>query len=843
MKLGILWVQAVSTSATVASMATDGTTGGNPLADTFFGRVGNVIKDVLDDVTDVVDTTDRAAGGIGNAIGGLGRDVLEDVFGGKAAPKPAAEITHVRSDATVNDFLRHALEQVGDRHQKGAEAKLSDADPDAWDSSELVEWSANVSGVMVNDGSWHQYRQLNREGGGMSVDDALHTPGALVFTFSSDPMASRDRPTSAGVAISLGNGQVITVTPGGTVEVVDASTREFTHGAVMPGFEDARGQTPEAREQLEQLLEAHGLESPHAPEPDFFDPDGDGVPMSPADATARIEELQQEAARLRDQAEHAEEYNDRRDADLEVANALLEEREADLERQKDASARAARAEAEAAADLYRASPDLKAANDEVVALQHRLGIPVPSERDLLTPDGDPQPPPPPPETDPATVQQLRGELVFAQAHVDQLTDDNRPLHDVLDRMTAERKDADALRTAAEAAVAEQRADVAEISGPREYANADEFLAVARKVEAEAQELADRADDIAERFEQHQAEHPERPATDLGEIEVKVSGAEAFAQGRRERAAELEDEAADLEAQSIDDERAAIERSELSDLRDERADDLRRRAEEATTRATDAQRLASEAAEQAQEWAATADKRLADATRLDTQGRTEDAEMMRGRAERATQASVEQGFRVGELRHDAEAFTAQAVAFNAEATSLSHEADLLDDEAATLTAAAKDADVAADKLQARAVVQDSLADEVDARLASGVATELHIKDDAEGIDVVIEIPGRQPTEDDLSQPRQPVDGNDSPTSPDQQPAPSAPSAPTSQVEHQSPVDDADVAEQQVAMVEPSFAAPAFEAPPEPEQDFAAAPPEPDMTDELFDGLGGDDGFST
>ena len=129
---------------------------------------------------------------------------------------------------TVNDFLRNALRQVGDRHQKAAEVSMKDADPDAWDSSELVEWSANRSGVVVNDGSWLQYRQLNREGGDLSVDDALRTPGALVFSFSSDPMASRDRPSSAGVAISLGNGQIVTVTPGGKVEVVDAETREFS---------------------------------------------------------------------------------------------------------------------------------------------------------------------------------------------------------------------------------------------------------------------------------------------------------------------------------------------------------------------------------------------------------------------------------------------------------------------------------------------------------------------------------------------------------------------------------------------------------------------------------------
>jgi hypothetical protein len=111
----------------------------------------------------------------------------------------------------------------------------------------------------------------------------------------------------------------------------------------------------------------------------------------------------------------------------------------------------------------------------------------------------------------------------------------------------------------------------------------------------------------------------------------------------------------------------------------------------------------------------------------------------------------------------------------------------------------------------------------------------VKDDVEGIDVVIEIPGRPPTEADLPATGNPDDANDPLPAPAQPPGPSAPS---SQAEPSAPPDDVDVADQQVAMVEP----PVFEAPPEPEQDFAAAP-ERDMSDELFDGLGrsDDEGF--
>jgi hypothetical protein len=277
---------------------------------------------------------------------------------------------------------------------------------------------------------------------------------------------------------------------------------------------------------------------------------------------------------------------------------------------------------------------------------------------------------------------------------------------------------------------------------------------------------------------------------------------------------------------VRDERAAIERSELSDLRDERAEDLLRRADEAAARAADAQRLSAEAMEQAKEWAATADQRLADAARLRAAGKSEDADIMKSRAERASEAGIEQGIRSGELHQDVEAFNAQATAWRTEAATLAKQADLLDEEAAALSTSAKAADEEADKLQARAASQDRIADEIDARLAAGVASKMVIKDDVEGTDVVIEIPGRRPTEADLPSSDERRDGDGT------SPAPTPPASPSSSVEPDAATDDVD---QQVAMAE----APTFEALPEPAQDFAAAPAEPDMSDQLFDGLGGSD----
>ncbi len=318
------------------------------------------------------------------------------------------------------------------------------------------------------------------------------------------------------------------------------------------------------------------------------------------------------------------------------------------------------------------------------------------------------------------------------------------------------------------------------------------------------------------------------------------GRRGVRQGRRERAGELEDEAADLESKSIADERAATERPELSDLRDERADDLRKRAEEATARAKDAQRQVVEAREQADEWGATADKRLADAARLRAQGRTDDADVMKARAERANEAGIEQAFRAGELTRDVEAFTAQASQWQTEAAQLAQQADLLDDEAAALAASAKAADTTADKLQDRAAAQDRIADDIDERLEAGVATTIRIKDDVEGTDVTVQIPGRPPTEADLDPPpsSQPSSNNEPPAG-----SPAAPAAAVdngsaetgASAQHVS-MDDFEAPDQYGDAV---AAAPTFDEPFEPQQDFSQPEPEPDDVDSMFSGMGGDD----
>jgi hypothetical protein len=105
-----------------------------------------------------------------------------------------------------------------------------------FDCSELVQWAAHQAGVEVADGSWLQYQQMQRQGGAMSVEQALRTPGALLFSFSSSPDGA-GRPSSAQVAISLGDGRTIEARNSRDgVGVFTASTQRFNYAAVIPGL-------------------------------------------------------------------------------------------------------------------------------------------------------------------------------------------------------------------------------------------------------------------------------------------------------------------------------------------------------------------------------------------------------------------------------------------------------------------------------------------------------------------------------------------------------------------------------------------------------------------------------
>lgn len=139
----------------------------------------------------------------------------------------------------IQVFLDAAVSQQGDPYEFGVEVDSTDPNPGSFDTSELVEWSAAQAGVAITDGSWLQYLDLEACGGATTVEQALALPGALVFGFSSEPTADA-RPDDAFVAISLGDGRIVDVTPAGGVEIQPATSRPLTHAAIIPDLGQAQ---------------------------------------------------------------------------------------------------------------------------------------------------------------------------------------------------------------------------------------------------------------------------------------------------------------------------------------------------------------------------------------------------------------------------------------------------------------------------------------------------------------------------------------------------------------------------------------------------------------------------
>lgn len=125
-------------------------------------------------------------------------------------------------------FVRTALAQAGDRYVYGAEARLSDPDPDAFDCSELVQWAAHRAGVTIADGSSAQYAACKKHHTTLSVAAAIKTRGALLF---------RGPGGSEHVAISLGDGRTIEARGRAYgVCTAPATASRFTLAGKVPGM-------------------------------------------------------------------------------------------------------------------------------------------------------------------------------------------------------------------------------------------------------------------------------------------------------------------------------------------------------------------------------------------------------------------------------------------------------------------------------------------------------------------------------------------------------------------------------------------------------------------------------
>jgi len=148
-------------------------------------------------------------------------------------------IRRIESMVTNSRFLNLVTSQEGDSYVFGAVALASDSDPDAFDCSELVEWACARLEVepRMPDGSWNQAEHCKNHGTLIEVDEALNTPGALLFIFSSSPFEG-SRPNKAHVAISLGNGKTFEARSRHYgVGTFSADGRGWTHAALIPGIE------------------------------------------------------------------------------------------------------------------------------------------------------------------------------------------------------------------------------------------------------------------------------------------------------------------------------------------------------------------------------------------------------------------------------------------------------------------------------------------------------------------------------------------------------------------------------------------------------------------------------
>ncbi|MDP1922509.1 MAG: peptidoglycan-binding protein [Myxococcales bacterium] len=133
-----------------------------------------------------------------------------------------------RGTGTTQEFLWNAMGQRGKPYIFGSEASPTNDNPAAFDCSELIEWAARRAGVNFPDGSAAQIDATTP----MSVEEALRTPGALLFRAGNPPA------TPNHIAISLGDGRTMEARGRryGTDIFDNAASREWTRAGTIPGL-------------------------------------------------------------------------------------------------------------------------------------------------------------------------------------------------------------------------------------------------------------------------------------------------------------------------------------------------------------------------------------------------------------------------------------------------------------------------------------------------------------------------------------------------------------------------------------------------------------------------------
>ncbi len=150
------------------------------------------------------------------------------VDGSSSTSNAAADAAKKRQAEQIKKMIEYALSQRGKDYVYGAEVRNGDANPEAWDCSELVEHAVRAAGGRIPDGSSAQNGATTR----ISVEQAIKTPGALLFS-------------DGHVAISLGNGKTIeAMNSQKGVTIGNATPGRFSSGGLVKDFEEGYGNVP-----------------------------------------------------------------------------------------------------------------------------------------------------------------------------------------------------------------------------------------------------------------------------------------------------------------------------------------------------------------------------------------------------------------------------------------------------------------------------------------------------------------------------------------------------------------------------------------------------------------------
>lgn len=152
-------------------------------------------------------------------------------------------------------FVQRALDQQGDQYILGASSH--GGDPKQFDCSSLVQWAAREAGITLDRTAQDQYVQLKGQNATVSVEEALRTKGALLFSFSEEPTAKGTVLRHAHVAISLGDGRTMEAMGTSYGVKVASATGRFQYGAILPAFRDLPDQALGQNRSLFETPEPH----------------------------------------------------------------------------------------------------------------------------------------------------------------------------------------------------------------------------------------------------------------------------------------------------------------------------------------------------------------------------------------------------------------------------------------------------------------------------------------------------------------------------------------------------------------------------------------------------------